>query len=81
MFLQLNKSVFEHKRFRIGNKQKQTPWPVVRNRTIPTERPPLVYEILVPSFVDRWVSRGQRGGSHTAVNLSFIDRSRYFSFK
>jgi hypothetical protein len=22
-----------------------TPWPLVRERTIPTERPPLVYEI------------------------------------
>jgi hypothetical protein len=28
------------------NKQtKQTPWPLVRERTIPTERPPLVDEI------------------------------------
>jgi hypothetical protein len=28
------------------NKQtKQTPWPLVRKRTIPTERPPLVNEI------------------------------------
>jgi hypothetical protein len=26
---------------------KQTPWPLVRKRTIPTERPPLVDEILV----------------------------------
>jgi hypothetical protein len=34
---------------------------------------------LVPNFVDRWVSRGQRGGSLTVVNLSFLDR--YFSFK
>jgi hypothetical protein len=24
---------------------KQTPWPLVRKRTIPTERPPLVGEI------------------------------------
>jgi hypothetical protein len=37
--------------------------------------------ILVPTFVDRGVSRGQLGGSPTAVNLSFLDRSRYFSFK
>jgi hypothetical protein len=37
--------------------------------------------ILVPTFVDRGVSRGQSGGSSTAVNLSFPDRSRYFSFK
>jgi hypothetical protein len=36
---------------------------------------------LVPTFVDRGVSRGQRGGSPTAVNLSFLDRSRYFYFK
>jgi hypothetical protein len=36
---------------------------------------------LVPTFVDRGVSRGQRGGSPTIVNLSFLDRSRYFSFK
>jgi hypothetical protein len=36
---------------------------------------------LVPTFVDRVVSRGQRGGTPTAVNLSFLDRSRYFSFK
>jgi hypothetical protein len=30
---------------------------------------------LMPTFVDRGVSRGQRGGSPTAVNLSFLDRS------
>jgi hypothetical protein len=34
---------------------------------------------LVPTFVDRGVSRGQRGGSLTVVNLSFLDRSLYFS--
>jgi hypothetical protein len=36
---------------------------------------------LVPTFVDRGVSRGQRGGSPAVVNLSFLDRNRYFSFK
>jgi hypothetical protein len=36
---------------------------------------------LVPTFMDRGVSRGQRGGSRTVVNLSFLGRSRYFSFK
>jgi hypothetical protein len=36
---------------------------------------------LVPTFPDRGVSRGQRGGSPTVVNLSFLDQSRYFSFK
>jgi hypothetical protein len=29
---------------------------------------------LVPTFVDRGVSRGQRSGSPTVVNLSFLDR-------
>jgi hypothetical protein len=36
---------------------------------------------LVPAFVDRRVSRGQRGGSPTVVNISFLDRSRDFSLK
>jgi hypothetical protein len=36
---------------------------------------------LVPTFVDRGVSRGQRGKSPTVVNLSFLDRNRHFSFK
>jgi hypothetical protein len=36
---------------------------------------------LVPTFADRGVSRGQRGGSPTVVNLSFLHRNRYFSFK
>jgi hypothetical protein len=32
---------------------------------------------LVPTFVDRGVSRGQRGGIPTAVNLSFLHRSSH----
>jgi hypothetical protein len=36
---------------------------------------------LVSTFVDRGVSRGQRGRSPMVVNLSFLDWSRYFSFK
>jgi hypothetical protein len=36
---------------------------------------------LVPTFVDRGVLRGQHGGSRTIVNISFLDRSCYFSFK
>jgi hypothetical protein len=35
----------------------------------------------VPTFADRGVSRGQHDGSPTAVNLSFIDRSRYRNIK
>jgi hypothetical protein len=34
---------------------------------------------LGPTFADREVSRGQRGGSPTVSNLSFLDRSRYFT--
>jgi hypothetical protein len=37
--------------------------------------------ILVLTFADRGVSRGQRGGTTTAVNLSFLNRTRYFSFQ
>jgi hypothetical protein len=36
---------------------------------------------LVLTFADRGMSRGQRGGSPTVGNISFLDRSRYFSFK
>jgi hypothetical protein len=39
------------------------------------------WRILVPTYVDRELSRGQRGGTPTAVNLSFLGRSRYFFFK
>jgi hypothetical protein len=42
---------------------------LIRKETISTERSSPVEE-LVPTFVDRGVSRGQRGGSPTAVNLS-----------
>jgi hypothetical protein len=60
--------------------KKQTLWPSVCRRTMPTERPPL-FGNLVPTFVDRGVLRGQRGGSPAVDNLSFLDRSHYFSFK
>jgi hypothetical protein len=36
---------------------------------------------LVPTFADRGLSRGQRSGFPTVVNLSFLDRDRYFSFQ
>jgi hypothetical protein len=36
---------------------------------------------LVPTFADRGMSRDQRGGSRTVVNLSFLDRNCYFPFK
>jgi hypothetical protein len=34
--------------------------------------------ILVPTFANRGVSHGQRGGTPAAVNLSFLDWSHYF---
>jgi hypothetical protein len=36
---------------------------------------------LVPTFADSGVLRGHSGGTPTVVNLSFLDRSRYFSIK
>jgi hypothetical protein len=39
---------------------------LVREQTIPTERPPLVGEVS-DNFADRGVSHGQCGGSPTAV--------------
>jgi hypothetical protein len=36
---------------------------------------------LVPTFADRGVSRGQRSGYPTAINLSFLDPSRYYFFQ
>jgi hypothetical protein len=46
------------------------------------DRPPTTCRRnLVPSCVDRGVSFGQGDGSPTVVNLSFLNRSCYFSFK
>jgi hypothetical protein len=54
----------------------QTPWPLVRKRTIPTERPPLVGEIQCQILRIEGCRLVSSGGSLTAVNLSFLDRSR-----
>jgi hypothetical protein len=35
----------------------------------------------MPTFMDRGVPSGQRGGIPTAVNLTVLDRSRYFFFQ
>jgi hypothetical protein len=56
------------------------PWPLVRTRTIPTERPPLVGEVSANFLqIDGVAWSVQR--IPTAVNLSFLDRSRYFSIQ
>jgi hypothetical protein len=36
---------------------------------------------LLPTFVNRRMSHGQRGGSPTVVNVSFLDRSLIYSHK
>jgi hypothetical protein len=49
----------------------------VRERTIPTELPPLVGEVIA-NFCGSRVPRGQRDGSLRPYSR-FLDRSRYFS--
>jgi hypothetical protein len=61
--------------------KKQTPWPLSLHANYTDWSTATCRRNLVPTFVDRGMSRGQRGGSPTVVNLSFLDRSRYFSFK
>jgi hypothetical protein len=51
----------------------------VRERTIPTERPPLVGEVIA-NFCGQRVPRGQRDGSYGLI-FGFLDRSHYFSIK
>jgi hypothetical protein len=41
--------------------KKQTPWPSVRERTIPTERPPLVDEIYSENLVASVIEPGTSG--------------------
>jgi hypothetical protein len=53
---------------------------VVRKRTIPTEWPPLVGEVSANVCGQR-VLRGLAQRIPTAVNLCFLDRSRYFSIQ
>jgi hypothetical protein len=46
-----------------------------------TDRATAAVGKVVPTFADRGVLRGQRSGVPTAVNLGFLDRSRYFFIK
>jgi hypothetical protein len=50
---------------------------VVRKRTIPTERPPLVGEVSANLLRVEGVAWSEQR-IPTAVNLGFLDRSRYF---
>jgi hypothetical protein len=57
--------------------EKQTPQPLFRKRTIPTAKPQLVGEVSDNICEERVVVwSAQR--APTAVNLGFLDRSRYY---
>ena len=65
--------------FRLKDKKKNSV-ALVREGTIPTERPPPVGEVSANFYGYRGVTwSAQR--IPTAVNLCFLDRSRYFLFK
>jgi hypothetical protein len=49
----------------------KTPWLLVRKRTIPTERPPLVSEVSA-NFSGQRVSRGQRNGFSRPLISVFV---------
>jgi hypothetical protein len=65
----------------IGNKQKTNSVAFSLQANYTDWATAIGRRILVPTFVDRGISLGQRGGSPTAVNLSLLDRSRYFFFQ
>jgi hypothetical protein len=52
----------------LDDRRTGVPVSLVRERTIPTERPPLVGAKLVPTSAHRGLSRIQSGGSPTAVS-------------
>jgi hypothetical protein len=52
---------------------------LVRKRTIPTERPPLVGEVSADFFfAGKRVLRGKGNEFLRPLNLGFLDRDRYF---
>jgi hypothetical protein len=64
---------------RLYDKPKLNSVAWVRERTSPTERPPLGGEVSA-NFWEYRVSRGQHNGSPLRI-LGFLDRSRYFFFQ
>jgi hypothetical protein len=61
---------------REGLNTKQTLWLSVRDWSTAIGR-----RIILLTFADRGVSRGQSGENPTAVNISSLDRNRYFFFQ
>jgi hypothetical protein len=53
---------------------------LVRERTIPTERPPLVGEVIANFFAGRGCHVVSMTDPYGLI-FGFLDRSRYFSFK
>jgi hypothetical protein len=43
--MHISVQLFKENIIGVASTTKQTPWPLVRERTIPTDRPPLVDEI------------------------------------
>jgi hypothetical protein len=61
-------------------KKQQTPWNLVRKRTIPIERQPLIGEVIVKFCVYRDIACSVHQ-LPTAVNFGFLDRGLYLPFK
>jgi hypothetical protein len=62
-------------RMRLSHPLKKTPWPLVRKRTIPTERPPLLGELRIEGVA--WSA--QR--IPLVVNSVLLTGAATFSFK
>jgi hypothetical protein len=78
---EINKDARIHS-FGVDNKNKQINSVVLSPRANYTDWATVTCRRnLLQTFVDRGMSRGQRGGSLTVVNLSFLDQSRYFFFQ
>jgi hypothetical protein len=60
-----------------NNKTNSMVW--VRERTIPTERPPLVGEV-IGNFADKWCHVVSVTDPYCRT-LGFLDRSRYYSIE
>jgi hypothetical protein len=53
---------------------------LVRKRTLPTERPPYIGEVIINFFADRGCHVFNSTDPHGYI-LGFLDRSRYYFFQ
>jgi hypothetical protein len=63
-----------------GLVEKKNSVALVRERTIPTERPPLVGEVSAKPFADRGCRVVSAADPHGRI-LGFLGRSRYYFFQ